>query len=153
METSRLQALIDAHSHQAGALLPILHAIQDELGWVPDTAIPLLAQGLNLSQAEVHGVISFYHHFRSTPPGRQVVQICRAESCQAVGGRDLEAHARTQLGVDWHGTTADGAITLEPVYCLGHCACSPAIRIGDDMHGRVSSESFDALMRELRGEA
>jgi formate dehydrogenase iron-sulfur subunit len=111
---------------------------------------PLIATALNQSRAEIHGVISFYHHFRSTPPGRTVVQVCRAESCQARGGVTLEEHARRSLGIDWHETTADGAISLEPVYCLGNCACSPSIRVGDEILGRVSCEGFDALVDTLR---
>lgn len=144
---------IDGHRHLDGALLPVLHAIQDALGWVPPEATPMLAEALNLSRAEVHGVISFYHHFRTTPPGRHVVQVCRAEACQAMGAAALEAHAKRSLNADYGQTTADGAITLEPVYCLGNCACSPALRIDDEIVGRVDAERFDALMAELREEA
>lgn len=148
--TATIQALIDAHRDQAGALLPMLHAIQDQLGYVPAEATPLLAKSLNLSRAEVHGVISFYHHFRSTPPGQHTLQICRAESCQSMGSRDLEAHAKAALGIDYHQTTADGAISLEPVYCLGNCACSPAVRVGDEVQGRMDTAQLDALIAELR---
>ena len=123
-----VQHALVTHASRPGALLPILHAIQDAIGWVPPQAVPLIATALNQSRAEIHGVISFYHHFRSTPPGQTVVQVCRAESCQARGGKALEEHAKRSLGIDWHGTTADGAISLEPVYCLGNCACSPSIR-------------------------
>ena len=150
METARIEGIIDAHRGRAGATLPILHDIQNALGYVPEEAIPLVAQALNLSRAEVHGVVSFYHHFRREPSGRHVVEICRAESCQAMGSRRLEAHAKASLGVDWHGSTADGAFTLEPVYCLGNCGCSPAVRVGDQIHGRVDCESFDALIADLR---
>ncbi|MCK6395766.1 formate dehydrogenase subunit gamma [Zoogloea sp.] len=151
-ETAReaIQRALDAHASRPGALLPILHAIQDAIGWVPAQAVPLIATALNQSRAEIHGVISFYHHFRSTPPGHTVVQVCRAESCQARGGAALEAHAKRSLGIDWHETTADGAISLEPVYCLGNCACSPSIRVGDEILGRVSCEGFDALVDGLR---
>lgn len=148
--TATIQALINAHCEQAGALLPILHAIQDELGYVPAEATPLIAKSLNLSRAEVQGVLSFYHHFRTTPPGKHVLQICRAESCQAMGSRDLEAHAKAALGLNYHQTTADGCITLEPVYCLGNCACSPAVRVGDEIQGRMDLAQLDALMAELR---
>lgn len=148
--TATIQALIDAHRDQAGALLPILHAIQDQFGYIPNDATPLLAKSLNLSRAEVHGVISFYHHFRSSPPGKHTLQICRAESCQAMGSRDLEAHAKAALGIDFHETTADGAISLEPVYCLGNCACSPSVRVGDDVQGRMDNAQLDALIAELR---
>ena len=143
---------IATHRHRPGPLLPILHAIQDELGWVPDEAVPAIAGALNLSRAEVHGVISFYHHFRTTPPGRHVVQVCRGESCQAKGGTALEAHAKRRLGVDFHATSADGAVSLEAVYCLGNCACSPAVRVDDEILGRVDAESFDAVIDELRAE-
>lgn len=153
MDISTIESIIDRHRSLAGATLPILHDIQHELGFVPEEAIPLVAKALNLSRAEVHGVVSFYHHFHTQPVGRHVVEVCRAESCQAVGGRDLEAHARAALGVDWHETSADGKFTLEPVYCLGNCACSPAVRVGDEIHGRVSCESFDALIEELRSES
>ena len=147
-----IRQAVESHQSLPGALLPILHAIQDALGWVPAEAVPVIAGALNLSRAEVHGVISFYHHFHTAPTGRMVVQVCRAESCQAKGGELLEAHAKQQLGIDWHGTTADGAVTLEPVYCLGNCACSPAIRVGDEILGRMSCARFDALIAGLREE-
>ena len=121
------QVRIDAHINSLrtlpGALLPILHAIQDDLGYVPEDSYPSIAQALNISIAEVHGVVSFYHHFRTHPVGKHVLHICRAESCKAMGADDLEAYAKKTLGIDFHQTTADGAITLEPIYCLGNCAC------------------------------
>lgn len=129
-----------------GPLLEVLHAIQAELGYVPAAAVPLVASELNLSRAEVHGVVSFYHYFRSTPPGAHTVSVCRAESCQAVGGEALAAHARQRLGVDFHETTPDGRFSLEPVYCLGNCACSPAVMIDGTLHGRVTPERLDALL-------
>ena len=150
MDLTRIEAIVDAHRQQPGATLPILHDIQHELGYVPAEAIPVIARALDLSSAEVHGVVSFYHHFHTRPVGKHVVEVCRAESCQAVGGRELEAHAKACLGVDWGQTTMDGAFTLAPVFCLGNCACSPSIRVGDEIHGRVSCESFDALVDELR---
>ncbi len=153
MDTIRIQSLIDARRHLPGALLPILHAIQEEMGYISADAVPQIASALNVSRAEVHGVISFYHHFRTSPPGRRVVEVCRAESCQALGAAKLEAHAKAKLETDWHGTSADGAFTLEPVYCLGNCACSPSIRIGDEIFGRVSCESFDELIEAARSEA
>lgn len=145
----QIRGIIASHRALPGALLPILHAIQDTFGWVPPEAVPSIATALNLSRAEVHGAISFYHHFRSSPPGRHVVQVCRAESCQAKGGEALEAHAKQSLGVDFHGTTDDGAVTLEAVYCLGNCACSPAIRVDDEIVGRVDAGRFDAVIAEL----
>jgi formate dehydrogenase subunit gamma len=123
-----------------GPLIEVLHAIQAELGYVPPAAVPLVASELNLSRAEVHGVVSFYHFFRSTPPGAHTVSVCRAESCQAVGGEALAAHARRRLGVDFHETTPDGRFSLEPVYCLGNCACSPAVMIDGQLHGRVRAQ-------------
>lgn len=149
-KTADLDAIIRAHRTLPGATLPILHAIQDAWGYIPDEALPRIATALNLSRAEVQGVVSFYHHFRRTPPGRHVVQVCRAESCLAMGADALEAHARATLGIDVHQTSADGAVTLEPVYCLGNCACSPSIRVDDDIHGRMSPHRFDALVAELR---
>jgi formate dehydrogenase subunit gamma len=145
-----VRAAIDAHQATPGALLPVLHAVQDALGFVPKDALPLIARGLNLSRAEVHGVLSFYHWFRTEPPGRVVVHLCRAEACQAVGAASLEAHARQALGIDFHETTADGAITLEPVYCLGNCALGPSLLIGDRLCGRVSNERFDEIVAEVR---
>ena len=134
-----------------GPLIEILHGIQEELGFIPEGAVPLLAEGLNLSRAEVHGVVSFYHHFRRHPPGRHTVQVCRAEACQSMGADALVAHTQKRLGVQLHGTTADGNITLEPVYCLGNCSCSPAVMIDGKPHGRVTPERFDALVGALSG--
>jgi len=136
--------------HMAGALLPVLHGIQDALGYVPPEAVPQIADGLNLSRAEIHGVISFYHHFRETPPGQHTVYLCRAESCQAMQGRALEAHAKKALEIDFHQTTADGGVTLEPIYCLGNCALSPAVMIDGDVHGRLTPQRFDALIGALK---
>jgi len=152
--SAKVRAALDANRERPGALLPVLHAVQDSVGYVPDDAVPLIAHELNLSRAEVHGVISFYHHFRTHPVGRHVVRICRAEACQALGARALEAHAKQTLGVDFHETTKDGAITLEAVYCLGNCGCGPSVLIDpDDIHARVTPETFDALVVELRKEA
>jgi formate dehydrogenase subunit gamma len=139
--------------NQPGALLPILHAIQDALGFVPAAAVPIIAGGLNLSRADVHGVISFYHYFRSSPPGRRTIYLCRAEACQSIGQRALEAHARQRLNVDFHQTTADGTFTLEPVYCLGNCACAPAMLIDGELHGRVTPARFDEITAAAMGDA
>jgi formate dehydrogenase subunit gamma len=144
-----IQVEIDALKHKPGALLPILHAIQDRFGYVPTEAVPQIGDALNQTRAEIHGVISFYHHFRTSEPGSHTLQICRAEACQSMGSRALEAHAKASLNVDYHGTTADREITLEPVYCLGNCACAPSVRIGNDIHGRVSPEKFDRLVSRL----
>lgn len=131
---------------QPGALLPVLHGVQNALGYIPEESVALIAREMNLSRAEVHGVVSFYHFFRSHPAGKHVIYLCRAESCQAMGAARLEQHVKRKLGVDFHETTADGAWTLEPVYCLGNCACSPALMIDDQLKGRVTPESFDALL-------
>jgi formate dehydrogenase subunit gamma len=148
------QAVVDdaiaALRDEDGALLPILHEVQDRLGYVPKDSIPVIAKALNLSRAEVHGVVTFYHHFRRQPAGRQVMQVCRAEACQALGADALVEHAKRTLGVDFHETTADGAVTLEAVYCLGNCACGPSVMVGDDLHGRVTNARFDALVKAAR---
>jgi formate dehydrogenase subunit gamma len=136
-----------------GALLPILHAVQEALGYVPKDSVPLIARELNLSVADVHGVVSFYHYFRQERPGRHVIHLCRAEACQAVGAQALEAHAKAHLKIDFHGTTADGAISLEPVYCLGNCALGPSLMIDENLKGRVTTARFDALMSQLRAES
>lgn len=129
-----------------GALLPILHGIQNALGFVPPAAVPIIADGLNLSRAEVHGVISFYHYFRDTKPGRHTIHLCRAEACQSMNQKALEAHAKQRLGIDYHGTTANGAFTFEPVYCLGNCACSPAMMVDGEIYGRVTPQRFDDIV-------
>jgi formate dehydrogenase subunit gamma len=129
-----------------GALMPILRRIQDELGWVPRDSVPVLAEILNLTRAEVHGVLSFYHDFRHEPPGRVVVKVCRAESCQAMGGVALAEHVKQRLGCEFGATSPDGVFTLEPVYCLGNCACSPAVVINGVLLGRVTPERFDAAV-------
>jgi formate dehydrogenase subunit gamma len=144
-----VEGAVDANRDRIGALLPVLHAIQDKLGHVPPGAVPMLANALSLSRAEIHGVISFYHDFRMEPPGEHTVQLCRAEACQAMGSRELERHALERLGVTYGETTPDGLFSLEPVYCLGNCACAPSIRINDEIHARVSPARFDELIAGL----
>ncbi|RTL68745.1 MAG: formate dehydrogenase subunit gamma [Pseudonocardiaceae bacterium] len=144
---------VEAHRGSRGALLPILHAVQEELGHVPPSVVPVLADRLNLSTAEVHGVVTFYRDFRTTPPGRVTVRVCRAEACQAVGGEALMEHAAASLGVVRGGTTADGAVTLDEVFCLGNCALGPAVQVGDRLHGRVTPARLDALIGQTRGQA
>jgi formate dehydrogenase subunit gamma len=141
-------AAIEQHAGRAGGLLPLLHEVQDRLGFVPPESTAVIAKAMHLSIAEVHGVVSFYHHFRTTPPGRHVVRVCVAEACQAMGAQELLDHARASLGIDLHETTADGALTLEPVYCLGNCACSPAVLVDQHLVGRVDAQRFDAIVRE-----
>jgi formate dehydrogenase subunit gamma len=134
-----------------GPLMPILHAVQDKLGFIPDGAVSLIAHDLNISRAEVHGVVSFYHYFRKHAPGRHVVYICRAEACQARGARALEAHAKKSLGIEFHQTTSDGAVSLEPVYCLGNCGCGPSVLVDkDQLHANVTPHAFDALVKQAR---
>ncbi|MFS8606624.1 MAG: formate dehydrogenase subunit gamma [Gammaproteobacteria bacterium] len=145
-----IRALAEANAGRPGALLPILHAIQDELGYVPESAVPIVANVLNLSRAEVHGVVTFYHFFRTRPPGKHTLYLCRAEACQSMGARELERHVKETLKVDFHETTSDGRLTLEPVYCLGNCACSPAVMLDEDVHGRVTPERLDQLLAEVR---
>jgi len=147
-----VEAAVSRHRGKIGALMPVLHSIQEILGCIPKDAVPMLAGALNLSRAEIHGVMSFYHDFRTEPAGEFTVQLCRAEACQAMGARELEAHARQRLGIDFGETTDDGLITLEPVYCLGNCACSPSIRIEDETFARVTVEKFDALITALGAE-
>lgn len=149
-DQDQVRTIVAGLKDKPGALLPVLHGIQDALGYVPAGAVPIIAGELNLSRAEVHGVISFYHYFRDTPPGKHTIHVCRAESCQSMQAAALEAHAKARLGIDYHETTADGAISLEPVYCLGNCACSPAVMVDRDVHGRVTPERFDAIVAELR---
>ncbi len=153
MDIVRARERIGALKHLPGALLPMLHALQEEFGYIDDAAIPLLAETLNISRAEVHGVISFYHDFRRTPPGRHVLHICRAESCQAMGCNSLIAHVENSLRVKLGDTTADGSFTVKPVYCLGNCALSPAIMLDGQPYGRVSAGVADALIENARRQA
>jgi len=144
---------IDENRHLAGALLPILHAIQERIGFIPPDAAHRIAESLNLSHADVDGVISFYHDFRAAPPGRHVLKVCRAEACQAMGAAALEARLKGRLGIDFGQTTPDGAITLEPVYCLGNCALSPACMIDGQLKGRVTAEGLERLLATLEAKS
>ena len=145
-----VRAVLVQHAGEAGALLPILHGVQDALGHIPASVVPEIAHALNLSRAEVHGVVTYYHHFRAEPAGRCLVQVCRAEACQAMGADALLAHASGSLGCQPHGTSADGMFTLEPAFCLGLCASSPAMMLGDKLHARVTPMLFDALVADVR---
>jgi len=145
-----VEAVVQEHAGQIGALMPVLHGVQQRLGHIPGEAIPMIARALNLSRAEVHGVMHFYHDFRSEPAGDHLIQVCRAEACQAMGGRALETHVKARLGVNFDETTADGRFPLDPVYCMGNCACTPSVRIDDAIYARVTSERFDQLLDELR---
>ena len=147
---AKIQGLIAQHKGLPGALLPLLHAIQDEVGYVPEESYLSISKALALSVAEVHGVVTFYHHFRSHPVGKHILQICRAESCQAMGSEKLEASIKVKLGIDYHQTTLDGAITLEPIYCLGNCACSPSVMMDDEVYGRMDNQKMAELISEAR---
>ena len=127
-------------------LVQILHAFVARYSYISDEAVRQIAEEVNLSRADVHGVVSYYHDFRTTPPGKRIVKICEAESCQAMGSRDLVAYAEKALGIKMHGTTDDGETTLEPVYCLGNCACSPAMMVDGQVFGRVDADKFDGIL-------
>jgi len=142
--------ILKSHESMPGNLLPILHAIQDSLGYIPGESVPVIALALNQSNAEIHGVISFYHYFRQTPPGKNTIRLCRAESCQAMNGKALEKYAQKQLEIDWHETTSDGQFSLEPFYCLGNCACSPALSVNNEVYGRVTPQRFDEVIASYR---
>jgi formate dehydrogenase subunit gamma len=147
-DAAAARQIIETYRGLDGALMPILHALQERFGYVDDAAVPDLSDILNLSRAEVHGVITFYHDFRRTPPARHALHICRAEACQSVGARELEAHAKKKLGVDYHHQTPDGRWSLGAIYCLGNCACGPSALIDGETVGRLTPEKLDALMRE-----
>jgi formate dehydrogenase subunit gamma len=132
-----------------GALMLVLRRVQERLGYIPENYVPVIARELSLSRAEVHGVMTFYHEFRDHPAGRHTVRICQAEACQSMGAAALTRHAEKRAGVALKGTTGDGKITVEPVYCLGNCACSPAVMIDQTLHGRVTPSRFDELIGEL----
>lgn len=146
-------AVLTRRAGEPGALLPILHDIQDALGHVPAHLVPAIADALNLSRAEVHGVITYYHHFRIAPAARHVIQICRAEACQSMGAEALLAHAQLRLACGAHGLSADGGFTVEAAYCLGLCASSPALGFDDRVHARMTPKKFDALVAQAQAKA
>jgi formate dehydrogenase subunit gamma len=150
MSSSAISRIVRELKDKPGALLPILHGIQEELGYVPEDAVPIIAIELNLTRAEVHGVVTFYHDFRSHPAGRHIVRVCQAESCQAAGSGALTTHAKQLLGIDFHQTTTDGSCSLEPVYCLGNCALSPSVMVDKEVYGRVNAQRFDEILEEVR---
>lgn len=149
-DPERAARQIEELQHLPGAVLPILHALQEEFGYIDQAAVPLIAAALNLSRAEVHGVISFYHDFRGAPPGSHVLRLCRAEACQSMGADALADAARERLQIDWGETTADGRVTLEPVFCLGLCACAPAAMLDGRVFGRVDLRRVASLIDEAR---
>ncbi len=142
--------IVAAEAAREGATLPILHALQRAFGYIHADAVPLIAETLNLSRAEVHGVVSFYHDFRRPPPGRHVLRLCRADACQSLGAEALAAHVRQRLGVDWHDTTTDGTVTLEPVFCLGLCAVGPSALLDETPLGRLDAARSDAALERAR---
>ncbi|MEJ0092379.1 MAG: formate dehydrogenase subunit gamma [Methylocella sp.] len=146
----RAKAIVSEHAGLEGPMLPILHALQHEFGYVGEAAAPLIAQALNLSRAEVHGVITFYHDFRREPAGRHVLKLCRGEACQSMGSEALAQNLLAELGVDWHGATQDGALTIEPVYCLGLCASSPAAMLDGEPLARLDAERLAEAIEAVR---
>src|SRR6204780_1588703 len=148
-DAGRGAEIIAEHSHLEGATLVILHALQEAFGYVPEPAIPMVAEALNLSRAEVHGVVTFYHDFRHAPAGRHVLKLCRAEACQAAGGDALAARAESKLGISLGNTTADGRITVEAVYCLGLCSVSPSAMIDGKVVARLDAKKLDGLLAEV----
>jgi formate dehydrogenase subunit gamma len=146
----RVEDILAQHKGLEGALLPILHAVQAEFGHVPQEALPIIARDLNISRAEAYGVMSFYHDFREKPAGRHVVKLCRAEACKAVGADSVAAHAQKELGVDWHETTADGKVTLEPIFCLGLCACGPAAIVDGQLVARLDEAKLSKIIGGLK---
>ncbi len=149
----KARAVCEAHGNRPDELLEIFHAVQDELGFVPEQTLPVIASALNLSRAEVYGVLSFYHDFRRAPAGRHIVKMCRAEACQAMQTEEVCRHAEQRLGTTFGETSPDGEFTLQAVYCLGNCALSPAMMIDDDLFGRVDNKRFDAIIADLDKEA
>jgi len=147
---ARTEAVVAAHGHLEGPLLPILHAVQDEFGFVPQDSLPVIAKALNISNAEAHGVATFYHDYRSAPAGRHVLKLCQAEACQAMGSDKVAAMVKSALGIGFHETAADGSVTLEPVYCLGLCACAPAAMLDGEVVGRVDADAIDGMLAEVR---
>lgn len=147
---ARTASVISDHEGLEGPLLPILHGIQEEFGYVPSESLPVIAQALNLSRAEVYGVVSFYHDFRRHPAGRHVLKLCQAEACQSMGSDAVAAKIKQRLGIGFHETTQDGAVTLEPVYCLGLCACSPSAMLDGDVIGRVDDDKIDEMLEVIQ---
>jgi len=139
------ETIIAAHRPAQASLLPILHAIQEEFGFISEAAMRLIATSLNITRAEVYGVVSFYHDYRQEPAGRHVLKLCRAEACQSMGGEDNANALLARLGLDWGGTTPDGRLTIEPIYCLGLCACAPSAMLDGELHARLDAAGLDAL--------
>lgn len=146
----RISEIIAPYQGREGSAMPMLHAVQSAFGYVPEAAVPVVAQALNLSRAEVHGIVSFYHDFRREPAGRTVLRLCRAEACQSLGADRLAAHASERLGISWHETTPDGAVTLEPVFCLGLCAAAPCGMVNGRSVARLTAGRLDSILEDVR---
>jgi formate dehydrogenase subunit gamma len=149
-DAARGSRIIAMHADQDGAALPILHALQEAFGYVPQEAVPAVAAALNLSRAELHGIVTFYHDFRTEPPGAHVLKLCRAEACQSMGADRIAAAARERLRIDWGQTSPDGRVTLEPVFCLGLCACAPAAMLDDRLYGGIDRARLESLLEQTR---
>jgi formate dehydrogenase subunit gamma len=147
---SRTTAVINELKGLEGPLLPILHGLQEEFGYVPGESLPVIADALNISRAEVHGVVTFYHDYRNHPAGRHVLKLCRAEACQSMGGDAIAAKLQQLLGIGFHETAKDGSVTLEPVYCLGLCACAPSAMLDGEVIGRLDAEKIEEIAAEVR---
>lgn len=147
---SRTTAVINELKDLEGPLLPILHGLQEEFGYVPGESLPVIADALNLSRAEVHGVVTFYHDYRNHPAGRHVLKLCRAEACQSMGGDAIAAKLQQLLGIGFHETAKDGSVTLEPVYCLGLCACAPSAMLDGEVIGRLDADKIEEIAAEVR---
>ena len=147
---SRTAAVIQEMKGLEGPLLPILHGLQEEFGFVPTESLPVLAEALNISRAEVHGVVTFYHDYRNHPSGRHILKICRAEACQSMGGDAIAARIQQLLGIGFHETAKDGSVTLEPVYCLGLCACAPSAMLDGEVMGRLDDDRLDEIVEQVR---
>lgn len=149
-DAAKAKAIVLARAQEKGAALPIMHDLMEQFGYVDRAIVPVMAEALNLSKAEIFGTLTFYHDFRDHPPGRHTIKVCRAEACQSRGAVEMAKTLRDKLGVDWHGTTVDGRITVEPVFCLGLCACAPAVLLDDEPVGNVTGDRIDDLIQEAR---
>lgn len=147
---ARTTEVVETLKGLEGPLLPILHGIQEEFGYVPAESLPVIASALNLSRAEVYGVVTFYHDYRSHPAGRHILKLCRAEACQSVGGDAIADRVKQLLGIGFHETTKDGSVTLEPVYCLGLCACAPSAMLDGEVIGRLDAGKVDDIVEAVR---
>lgn len=150
MNEMKLQEHIDKYKDLPGGLLPLMHSIQDDIGYIPEESYTLISDSMGLSVAEIHGFVSFYHHFRTKKSGKNIIQVCKAESCQAMNMKNIEEYIKNKLGIDYHEMTSDENFSLEPVYCLGNCACSPSIMINDDVFGKVTEQKIDKLIKDYK---